>query len=155
MLFLHATAASNVPFRGAAYGAASLTVPFVDVPTRNNGTTLRIRNGWARGTTRIVLAKESNADAFVSAYLTVNALSPVCVVYVCLYELHSIVAAIFVFHALCLVTMPALLVSLDPRCGRTLEWYKTHVQQQLVPENWRAQLPFAGKHAIKHVSMFC
>eukprot|EP00918_Siedleckia_nematoides_P066061 GHVU01143690.1.p1 GENE.GHVU01143690.1~~GHVU01143690.1.p1 ORF type:complete len:302 (+),score=28.46 GHVU01143690.1:62-907(+) len=78
-----------------------------------------------------------------SAYLTVNALSPVSVVYVCLYELHSIVAAIFVFHALCLVTMPALLVSLDPRCGRTLEWYKTHVRQQLVPENWRAQLPFA------------
>ena len=78
-----------------------------------------------------------------TVYVTINALAPMGVVYLCLYGLRSIVAAILVFHALCLVILPVLLVALNPRSGRTIEWYKTHVREQLVPGNWRAQLPFA------------
>ena len=78
-----------------------------------------------------------------TAYLHMNALLPAAIVFVCLYFWSSVVLAIFLFHGVCLVLFPLLLIALSPRCGRTLEWYYAHIRQKIAPENWREQLPFA------------
>ena len=77
------------------------------------------------------------------AYLHTNALLPAVVVFLALYMMQSVVWAIFLFHGVCLVMLPLLLVTISPRCGRTLEWYAIHIKQELGPDNWYEQLPIA------------
>ena len=66
-----------------------------------------------------LLAKESTGrDGWRVAYLHVNALLPAVVVAIALGVFHSALLAIFAFHGICLVAMPALFISSLPRDER-------------------------------------
>jgi hypothetical protein len=75
-----------------------------------------------------------------TAYLHMNALLPAAIVFVCLYFWSSVVLAIFLFHGVCLVLFPLLLIALSPRCGRTLEWYYAHIRQKIDLEQGQAAI---------------
>jgi len=71
-------------------------------------------------------------------YLHVSALSPAGIVYLFLHQMHSIVGAVVVFEAVCLVLLPALFIFTAAPGGRGAAWYSD--QFGALTWNWRDQM---------------